>query len=402
VDGEQYELATVGNVNVKIYRRERDGGARWVFEVADYTAGARRLRGFAKLEKARAEAARIAEQLSTGNATAAAMTAHEAASFGRASELLRPTGIALEVAAGIVAKAVSILGSDRILEACNFFQQRGADSVTNRTVAEAATELVEHRTAQGKSARYLRDLRERLARFTKSFAVDIGSITTADVQRWLDGLGVGARSVKNYRGALSTLFSFAEARGYVARNCNPVVATEQPTSNGDGAIEIFTPQEIEKLLEHAPKRFLPFLAIGAFAGLRTAEIERLDWKEIDTAGGFIHVSGAKAKTRSRRLVPILPNLAKWIASFTNRRGRVWTGNEKELLADRAAACQGAGLEWRDNGTRHSWISYRLADIQNAAQTALEAGNSPTMVFRHYRELVKPEAAKAWFAIGPKV
>jgi len=40
--------------------------------------------------------------------------------------------------------------------------------------------------------------------------------------------------------------------------------------------------------------------------------------------------------------------------------------------------------------------YRLCEL-----VALEAGNSPQMVFRHYRELVKPAAARAWFAIRPE-
>jgi hypothetical protein len=30
--------------------------------------------------------------------------------------------------------------------------------------------------------------------------------------------------------------------------------------------------------------------------------------------------------------------------------------------------------------RHSFISYRLADVQAAAQVALEAGNSPQIIF----------------------
>ena len=38
---------------------------------------------------------------------------------------------------------------------------------------------------------------------------------------------------------------------------------------------------------------------------------------------------------------------------------------------------------------------------NAAEVALEMGNSPQMIFQHYKELVQPEAAKAWFAIVPK-
>jgi hypothetical protein len=44
----------------------------------------------------------------------------------------------------------------------------------------------------------------------------------------------------------------------------------------------------------------------------------------------------------------------------------------------------------------------VADIQNVAQVALEAGNSPQMIFKHYRELVRPAAAKEWFALGLEV
>jgi hypothetical protein len=37
--------------------------------------------------------------------------------------------------------------------------------------------------------------------------------------------------------------------------------------------------------------------------------------------------------------------------------------------------------------RHSFCSCRLACIKNAEQVALEAGNSPQMIFQHYRQLV---------------
>jgi len=43
----------------------------------------------------------------------------------------------------------------------------------------------------------------------------------------------------------------------------------------------------------------------------------------------------------------------------------------------------------------------VADLKNVAEVALEAGNSPQMIFQHYRELVRPEAAKEWFSIMPK-
>jgi len=57
------------------------------------------------------------------------------------------------------------------------------------------------------------------------------------------------------------------------------------------------------------------------------------------------------------------------------------------------------VEWKHNALRHSFISYRVAAIQNVPQVALEAGNSPAMIFANYREVVTPEDAKTWFAIA---
>src|SRR5262245_55392152 len=115
------ETVKVGGSVVKIYRRQKlhkASGTRYrVFEVADYTGGERRLQSFSDHDEARAEAKRIANRLSTGNAEAALMRGSEAASYGRAVDLLRPTGIALEVAAATFAKAFEILGGDQIIEA---------------------------------------------------------------------------------------------------------------------------------------------------------------------------------------------------------------------------------------------------------------------------------------------
>jgi len=58
------------------------------------------------------------------------------------------------------------------------------------------------------------------------------------------------------------------------------------------------------------------------------------------------------------------------------------------------------MKWPQNALRHSDISYRVAEIQNVAQVALEAGNSPAITFKHYRELVTREDAEKWFNILP--
>jgi hypothetical protein len=40
-------------------------------------------------------------------------------------------------------------------------------------------------------------------------------------------------------------------------------------------------------------------------------------------------------------------------------------------------------------------------VKSADQVALEAGNSPAIIFRHYRELTTEETAKEWFGIGAR-
>jgi len=133
---------------------------------------------------------------------------------------------------------------------------------------------------------------------------------------------------------------------------------------------------------------------------------------------FIEVKAAKAKTASRRIVPISANLAKWLKDHAKDDGRVvpfdsinkqigWLVEDTNKVLKEAASEAGKDPEkaklvkWKKNALRHSYISYRVAETQDVAKVALEAGNSPQMIFQHYRELVRPDAAKEWFGIGLK-
>jgi hypothetical protein len=52
----------------------------------------------------------------------------------------------------------------------------------------------------------------------------------------------------------------------------------------------------------------------------------------------------------------------------------------------------------ENCTRHSWISYRLAETKDIAATALEAGNSPQIIRKHYLKLRTAAQAAEWFGV----
>ena len=143
-----------------------------------------------------------------------------------------------------------------------------------------------------------------MGRFSADFPQHICDITTPDILDWLDRLGLSNRSYANYRTVLHTLFGFAVARGLVADN--PVKAT-QAVKADDVAIQIFTPSEMRKLLATTSNEFLPSIVLGAFAGLRSAEIERLTWDDIRLTERHIIVGKDKAKTASRRIVPAWGN-----------------------------------------------------------------------------------------------
>lgn len=403
----------VGNVIVKVYRRIRANGSHG-FEVADYSNGVRRLRSFPDEASALKEGEKIARLLAAGDVQAAQMKNGDAASYGRAVELLRPTGVALEIAAAHFAEAFKILGGDKIVHAAEFYKERAPDSLTRRTVLEVVSELLASKEGK-RTENTISDLRARLTTFAESFKVDAPSVTTPDVQRWLDGLKVSERTQLNYRNKVFQLFKFAERRGYIPKRSNPVADTERPEPP-EGTILIYAPDEITRLLRAASPEFMPCIALGAFAGLRSGELQRLNWQDIELHRGHITAVGRKRGTPSRRIIPILPNLKQWLTSHAKRSGPVWKGSEDdfgdaqqdaaaatEVKADTAKGIKARKpVKWKHNALRHSFISYRLAAIQNTNQVALEAGNSATTIFKHYRELVTESDAKAWFAIVPEV
>ena len=405
------DTVKVGSVVIKIYKRTRatvTGGTRTIWEVANHVGGRRRLQSFSDFAAARDEAQRIGRLISSGETTAAGFRSTDAASYGRAVEILRDGGLdtPLELVAAHYVEAVKILGTDKIVAAAQDFIRRNPTERPPRTVRQVADELIELKTNRKASARYVEDLKLRLAKLAERFSVNVDTVTTADIQAWLDGMDAAPRTVRNFRQTASGLFKFAEARGYIAKGENPVTATESIKTKTADAIEIYSPDELARLLAAAPDSFKPVLAIQAFAGLRSAEVMRLDWQNVKLERGHIEITAANAKTASRRIVPILPNLAAWLKDAAKSSGKIFAPTRayfhelQRELSKRTETPALPAVPWKHNALRHSFISYRVADTQNVAQVALEAGNSPAMIFGHYRELVTADDAKKWFSILP--
>ena len=269
------------------------------------------------------------------------------------------------------------------------------------SVADAVARLLASKRAVGLSERHLYCIENRLARFAADHAErSLASFTLRDVERWLNALPMGAQSVNHYKATLHSLFAYGVKVG--ACVANPVSGIDsrkvvRPSPS------ILTPAQLWALLTACGEdgEMLGYVAVGALAGLRRAEIERLKWQDVNLARGFVTVGAQNAKTGKRRLVPVCAALRAWLAPVAKTAGPLApTINFRRRFH---AAREAAGLlgEWDGNELRHSYASYRLAETQNAAQTALELGNSPSVLQSHYKELATPDDAAAWFAVKPQ-
>lgn len=282
----------------------------------------------------------------------------------------------------------------------------------SRTVTFAALrdELVAAKVSDRKSPRYVGDLRTRLAAVGQTFDLrPVATIEARELDDWLRALRLAPTSRINFRKVLHTAFEFAVMRGYSSEN--PVVKTAKVKAD-DAPPGILTPVEIAAVLGAADPAVVAGVALSAFAGLRDAEVGRLTWDRVDLVGGNIKIDAAIAKTASRRLVPISDNLRKWLTPHAKKEGSVrpsprisyplyrsarMTAAEKLIKGGEPAANL---QEWPNNALRHSYASYRMALVGNAAQVAEECGHSVQIMKAHYRELVTKTEASSWFAVAP--
>jgi integrase len=284
-----------------------------------------------------------------------------------------------------------------LTDATSFLVSHLKASERSITTAALVEQLIATKEADGMSERYVQDLRSRLPRFAKRFdGRMVATITATEIDNWLRALEVGPTTRNNFRRTLVTMFSYAIARGYATSNPAEKTAKAKVVDSPPG---ILTVQQTARLLEAASPELLPYVAIGAFAGLRRAEIERLDWSDVHFDDNLIEVTAQKSKTARRRFVKIQPNLREWLLPVRKHTGKVTPIDLRNQL-DAARASAGI-TEWPDNALRHSFASYHLAHFKDAAALALEMGHSDSgMIFNHYRQLVRPKDAERYWNIRP--
>lgn len=384
-----------GREVVAVYRRNVNG--KPYFLVPDHTSGRRRLRSFVTEAEAVEAAQDLARQLSTRQVIAAGLTNREAGDYVAAVERLKPHNLSLLVAVDGLAEALKTCGNlQTVLAACKEYDENHK-AITPKRVAEAVKELIETKQARGVSSRYLSDLRHRLGKLARAIVKNLHEVTVRDVQTWLDSVGGAPQTYTNNRRVAGLLFEFGQARGWCRSNAAFQTEVLKP---GRPPVDFYTVSEMRKILDAADADVLPIIVLGAFCGLRSSELERLDWADVDLKTGTITVGADKTKCASRRVVPMPSNLRAWLAPYAGKTDKVWPHDGWRMYRAVTAAIRAAGVKPKPNALRHSYATYRFAQTNDAGRVSGELGNSPGILHKHYRNLAKPQEAERFFAIAP--
>lgn len=288
-------------------------------------------------------------------------------------------------------------GSASPLEAADYYVRTRPKVSPSITVQAVVDEFIQSRQQEQVGPLYLRDVRNRLGAFAKAFQCPISLATPLAIDAYLNNIPVGLRTRYNYRATIGTLMNFARERGYLPLDFQGLLRNGKKRKFARDVV-VFSPQEMSTLLAGAKAALVPPLAITAFSGVRAAEVKRLDWKHVKLTRGYIEIPSALSKTGIRRLTPIPDNLRAWLTPHAQPSGPVCAyknlSNQYEKLASKVR------VEWKRNALRHSFVSYRVADMDNIPQVAMESGHTVRELQTDYLRVVDKEAAKTWFALMP--
>jgi integrase len=303
---------------------------------------------------------------------------------------------------------------------------RNVASVKRKDIKEAVLEFLQAdaprtKAAAGQraqlSAKYAYNRQLQLDRFAATFpGTAVCDLSKDHLDTFIGSLGeFSAKSRNHYRAAIRQFLQWAVRKDYLTPTHRLLEADAMRHEHANNAaIELYTPQEFAALLAAAKddlRPLHPIIAIGGLAGLRTAELLRLDWADVWRVPGHIEITAGNAKTRQRRLVETCSALAAWLEPFrTLTTGNLWTGHEVTFQQHFVQLCRRAAVKnkgkktsvlRKTNGLRHAYCSFHYALYADENKTAQQAGNSPAMIHAHYKGLATRAEAEKWFDVVPK-
>ena len=158
-------------------------------------------------------------------------------------------------------------------------------------------------------------------------ARQLAEVTLASVQEFIKALlgkGLSAKTIGNVIVILKEMFKHAVQWGHL--DANPVQYVERPRGE-DKEMDVFTPEEVRRLLDAQEEPLRTLLLTAVLTGMRQGELFGLQWEDIDFARHQVHVRrslwhgtlGTPKSRRSRRAIDMPPTLEQALQQLSTTR-----------------------------------------------------------------------------------
>ena len=299
-------------------------------------------------------------------------------------------------------------GRASLAEAAKFYVAMKFPLGGQMGTSAAVTRWLGEKRKEGLSKAYVDKIEDTFLALAKHFRGNVHEITKEGLEAWISsrttasGAPLSNSSWNHYRSDVLTLFNWCMSKGWMAHNPAAQLSERKAVKPEVG---ILTPPQALMLLRAAADQpgspYLAFFVLSLYTGVRTAELERLNWSDVmlDDEPRVFLKAGA-AKDQESRCVDISPNAVEWLNLVPFRNGPILPNRGLGVDRDHIAALRKVVGQWPRNAGRHSFVSYRIRTAGEFV-AAEDAGHESVRITRNrYKKQVTRRAAEAWFALRP--
>jgi integrase len=283
------------------------------------------------------------------------------------------------------------------------------DPVTDKPLATAILEYLAIRENDERlnrlSHRQFTSFRCELRALEVQFrGLTVSVLTAAKLTSFFHRGMASQKTFNNRRGLVGAFLNFCYLQDWIATNPIGKVPHFRGLGHRRGSAATLNAAQCAEIMGWVETNhqgaLVPFAALCLFAGIRPdlyeGEISKLEPKHVRLDTGVILIEPEVSKVRMKRNVTIQPNLAVWLRAYPLDKHPIMPRGFRRMR-----------LEFRKRFNlshdilRHTFVSMFVAKFRSMGEAALQAGNSESIIRKHYLDLKSKEEAEQFFGIMPK-
>jgi integrase len=263
---------------------------------------------------------------------------------------------------------------------------------------DRAVELwMEQLRRQKASRHYLSGAGNIMRQFIDAAPIDtqLLAVSPTTIRDYLSSIRSSDHTHNRARSILSAFYGFCRDEGFVLKN--PLDDIPKRRVSSPGEIPFLSLDTVKRMLpivyEVAPET-LYYFSLQLFAGFRPTEAE--DYRP-DPMKEFLRIEGARSKTRVSRTVPVSVPMRHLLHTLPPplpipKHSRRTVQRVRESL-------HRAGIRLPVDVLRHTYATHAFPLVGEVG-LARDMGNSPGIIFAHYRGVVDTDEASRYMNLNP--